>query len=161
PGQMTTDVLQAAVNPPTADPRIAGTHRVLVPVVDAAGNPVVVNGVTQLQIARTGLNPRGRYAVHFHRTGDTQASSISDSAVLASPGWGYVNHSSDVDMSDNVAFNVVGASFVTEAGDEVGSFNHNLAMHGQGSGQGIDSRQQFQDFGHQGDGFWLQGGNVS
>src|SRR5262249_29351685 len=52
-------------------------------------------------------------------------------------------------------------SFVTEAGDEVGSFDGNLALHGQGSGQGIESRQQFQDFGHQGDGFWLQGGNVS
>jgi hypothetical protein len=161
PGQMTTDVLQAAVNT-NPDPRVFGTHRVLVPVVDAQGNNVTnLDGTVQLQVARTGLNPRGRYAVHFHRTGDANATSISDSAVVDSPGWGFVNHSSDVDMSGNVAFNVVGASFVTEAGDEVGSFDGNLALHGQGSGQGIESRQQFQDFGHQGDGFWLQGGNVS
>jgi hypothetical protein len=161
PGQMTTDVLAADVNT-SSDPRVSGTHRVLVPVVDAAGNQVLnPDGTPQLEIARTGKNPRGRYAVHFHRTGDTNAATINDSAVVDTPGWGIVNHSSDVDASDNVVFNAVGAAYVTEAGDEVGSFHHNLAVHGRGSGQGIESREQFQDFGHQGDGFWLQGGNVS
>ena len=104
----------------------------MVPVVDATGNPVVVNGVTQLQVARTGLNPRGRYAVHFHRTGideDDDPATISDSSVVDTPGWGIVNHSSNVDVDGNVVFNAVGAAYVTEAGDEIGTFNHNIAIH--------------------------------
>ncbi len=159
PGQMTTDVIGKTVN------TIDGTHRVYVPVVDADGNPVFnADGTPKLQIARTGLNPRGRYAVHFHRTGSDAGSaqaSISDSAVVDSPGWGIVNHSSNVDVSGNVVFNATGAAYVTEAGDETGSFDGNIAIHSQGSGDGIESRRQFQDFGHEGVGFWLQGGNVS
>jgi hypothetical protein len=164
PGQMTTDVLLKDPNPNPLPPGV-GAHRVMVPVVDANGNPVRdASGNVVLQVARTGLNPRGRYAVHFHRTGvepgDT-AASISDSAVVDTPGWGIVNHSSNVDVSGNVVFNAVGAAYVTEAGDELGSFDGNIAIHSQGSGEGIESRKQVQDFGHQGDGFWLQGGNVS
>ena len=162
PGQTTSDVLLKDINP--TNPALG--HRVLVPVVDAKGATVIdpATGLPKMQIAKTGLNPRGRYAVHFHRTGtnyeDTPAT-INDSAVVDSPGWGIVNHSSYVNVTDNVAFNAVGAAFVTEAGDEIGSFDHNLAMHSQGSGMGIKSREVAQDFGHQGDGFWLQGGNVS
>src|SRR5439155_9138100 len=63
--------------------------------------------------------------------------------------------------NNNVVYNALGASYVTEAGDEIGSFDHNIAIHSRGSGAGIESRKQVQDFGHQGDGFWLQGGNVS
>jgi hypothetical protein len=164
PGQMTTDVLLKDPNPNPLPPGV-GAHRVMVPVVDANGKPVTdASGNIVLQVARTGLNARGRYAVHFHRTGvdpgDT-AASISDSAVVDSPGWGIVNHSSNVDVSGNVVFNAVGAAYVTEAGDELGSFDGNIAIHSQGSGNGIESRQQVQDFGHQGDGFWFQGGNVS
>lgn len=153
PGQFTTDVIDSKTG-----------QRVMVPVVDAAGNPVVVNGVTQLQVARTGLNPRGRYAVHFHRTGVDEGddpATISHSSVVDTPGWGIVNHSSNVDVDGNVVFNAVGAAFVTEAGDEIGTFNGNIAIHSQGSGAGIEDRREVQDFGHQGNGFWLQGGNVS
>ncbi|HYV38202.1 MAG TPA: hypothetical protein VE988_21130, partial [Gemmataceae bacterium] len=167
PGQMTTDVLLKDPNPTftQAQADLYGAHRVLVPELDANGNVVNdANGNPVLVVGRTGLNARGRYAVHFHRTGtnpgDTPAT-ITGSAVVDSPGWGIVNHSSNVDVSDNVVFNAVGAAFVTEAGDEIGSFNHNLAIHSQGSGDGIESRKQVQDFGHEGDGFWLQGGNVS
>ena len=159
PGMKTTDVITPYVN--AEHPELG--HRVLVPVVDAAGNPVNnPDGTPQLQIARTGLNPRGRYAVHFHRAGfaDT-AATISDSAVVDSPGWGIVNHSSNVNVTDNVVFNATGAAYITEAGDELGTFNHNIAIHSLGSGDGIESRKRVQDFGHQGDGFWLQGGNVS
>src|SRR4030095_12941186 len=116
---------------------------------------------TKLEIARTGLNARGRYAVHFHRTGvepGDAAAIITDSAVVDSPGWGIVHHSSNVDVSDNVVFNALGAAYVTEAGDEIGTFDHNIAIHSRGSGQGIESRKQVQDFGHQGDGVWLHGG---
>ncbi len=126
-------------------------------VLDSGGNPILI-------VARTGLNARGRYAVHFHRTGinpGDDPATITGSAVVDSPGWGIVNHSSNVDVSDNVVFNALGAAYVTEAGDEIGSFDHNIAIHSQGSGDGIEERKQVQDFGHQGDGFWLQGGNVS
>jgi hypothetical protein len=162
PGQLTDDVIDSK------------THlRVYVPEVDANGNQVLdKNGNAILVIARTGSNPRGRYAVHFHHDMPSMdsgmggvmgmpADSVNDSAVADSPGWGFVNHSSNVNITNNVAFNVVGASYATEAGDETGTFDHNIAIHAQGSGDGIEERQQFQDFGHQGDGFWFQGGNVS
>jgi len=112
----------------------------------------------------TGLNPRGRYAVHFHRTGVAgcaDPAQVRGSVVVNSPGWGFVNHSSNVDMQDNVAFNVAGAAFVTEAGDEIGSFRRNLAVRSVGSGEDVDSRRKLQDFGHEGDGFWFQGGGVT
>jgi hypothetical protein len=161
PGKMTTDVLSKDIN--KEHPELG--HRILVPVLDAAGNQVKnPDGTIKLEIARTGLNPRGRYAVHFHRTGvdpGDGAATVTDIAVVDSPGWGIVNHSSNVDVSYNVVFNAVGAAYVTEAGDELGTFDHNIAIHSQGSGNGIDSRKNVQDFGHEGDGFWLQGGNVS
>ena len=113
----------------------------------------------------TGTNPRARYPVHFHRNGltnDGQPTTIRGSAVVDSPGWGFVNHSSYVDMTDNVAFNVFGAAFATEVGDEIGGFYGNIALGIRGSGEADDSREtKFQDFGHQGDGFWFQGAGVS
>jgi hypothetical protein len=121
------------------------------------------NDETKL-LAGTGTNPRGRYAVHFHRTGiDAQKPPILvyGCAVVNSPGWGYVNHSSDVNFENNVAYNVTGAAFVTEAGDEIGTFRHNIAIHSDGSGEEEDSRHKLQDFGHEGDGFWFQGGGVT
>jgi hypothetical protein len=114
--------------------------------------------------AGSGTNPRGRYPVHFHRTGaDLQVPAIpvKGCAVVNSPGWGYVNHSSHVAFEDNVAYNVHGAAFVTEAGDEVGSFRGNLAVRSTGSGQDTIARNDLQDFGHEGSGFWLQGGGVA
>ena len=109
----------------------------------------------------TGLNPRGRYAVHFHRTGtDEDQALIKGSAVVDSPGWGIVNHSSNALIEDNVVFHVEGAAFVTEAGDEVGAFVHNIAIRSLGSGDGTESRSDVQDFAHQGDGFWFQGGGI-
>ena len=187
PGQMTTDVLMANPNPSLMGQTVTlsdGTviingeiyangqpvenvsHRVLAQIPDP------VTGRTILELARTGLNPRGRYAVHFHRstfpcTVDDCAddpdlmATIDDSAVVDSPGWGIVNHSSIVAVTNNVVFNVVGAAYVTEAGDEQGYFDHNIAIKSLGSGEQVSSRQNDNDFGHDGDGFWLQGGNVS
>jgi Ca2+-binding RTX toxin-like protein len=114
--------------------------------------------------AGTGTNQRARYAVHFHRNGltnDGHPSTVIGSAVVDSPGWGYVNHSSYVDFVDNVAYNVNGAAFVTEVGDEIGSFRKNLAIGSTGSGEALESRLYIQDFGHQGDGFWFQGSGIS
>jgi len=114
-------------------------------------------------VDNTGLNRRGRYAVHFHRTGVDGAKTpavIDGSVVVDSPGWGFVNHDSFVHMADNVGFDVVGAAFVTEVGNEIGSFRRNLAIHSTGSGDGLESREDIFDFGHQGHGFWFQGPGV-
>ncbi len=115
-------------------------------------------------VAGTGDNPRARYAVHFHRNGatdDTGPSTVVGSVVDGSPGWGFVNHSSYVDFTDNVSYGVNGAAFVAEAGDEIGSFDHNLALHTTGTSEDVDARVFYQDFGFNGDGFWLQSPGVS
>jgi hypothetical protein len=125
-------------------------------------NDPVVDENWQL-VAGTGTNPRGRYAVHFHRNGltnDGNPSTISGSAVVDSPGWGFVNHSSYVDMSDNVAYDALGAGFATEVGDEIGSFRNNISVGATGSSEAINARISIQDFGHTGDGFWFQGAGV-
>ncbi len=126
-------------------------------------NDPVVNSDWTLQ-AGTGTNPRSRYPVHFHRNGlvnDGNPAVVSGSVVDDSPGWGFVNHSGNVDMINNVAFDVSGAAFATEVGDEIGGFYGNLAVGSTGSSQDIEARENKQDFGHQGDGFWFQGGGVS
>jgi hypothetical protein len=112
----------------------------------------------------TGTNPRGRYAVHFHRDGitdDGDPAVIVGSAVVGSPGWGFVNHSSYVNMTNNVAYAVNGAAFSTEVGNEIGGFYGNLAIGTTGSTDEIESRRTIQDFGFRGDGFWFQGAGVS
>lgn len=111
----------------------------------------------------TGLNETGRYSVHFHRTGidaSTAPATVTGSVVAGNPGWGFVNHSSYVEFTDNVAYDVTGAAFNTEAGDEIGSFVGNLAIKMHGSREEPQSRQIHGDFGHAGDGFWLQGPGV-
>ena len=110
-----------------------------------------------------GLNARARYALHFHRAGMGGTPGIvQGSAVTNSPGWGFVNHSSNVNMSGNIAFDVVGAGFVTEAGDEKGSFVCNISIRNHGSPNSpINRRSSVSDFGHQGHGFWFQGTGIS
>ncbi|MEX2308341.1 MAG: G8 domain-containing protein [Pirellulales bacterium] len=124
-------------------------------------NDPVVNADWSLEPG-TGYNPRARYSVHFHRTGTSGVPAVViGNAVVDSPGWGFVNHSSNVDMINNVAFDVHGAAFTTEVGDEIGSFRGNLAIGTSGSGESVESRQYIFDFGHRGDGFWFQGVGVT
>jgi hypothetical protein len=118
-------------------------------------------------IPGTGTNQVGRYALHFHRDYWPSLSG-SDPAVLVlgnyesgSPGWGYDNHSSNIDFEQNVAFDNFGAGFATEAGNEIGTFNANLAVRTIGvpngaSGVVIQSRSAINDFGFNGAGFWMQ-----
>jgi hypothetical protein len=126
-----------------------------------ANDPIVVHDSTL--VPGRGDNPRGRYGVHFHRTGvdnTTTPIRVGGSVLMDSLGWGFVNHSSFVEFTDNVAYDVDGAAFVTETGDEIGTFARNIAIFGIGSGAGLESRNDIQDFGHQGDGYWFQGGGV-
>ncbi len=113
-------------------------------------------------IPSTAQNPRGRYAVHFHKhgvIGSPEPVLVTGSVVVDSPGWGYVNHNSHVIFEDNVAFNVVGAAFVTEDGSELGAFRRNLTIRSTGTGAPSDfeARESILDFGFNGHGFWFQG----
>jgi hypothetical protein len=126
-------------------------------------DPVVsADGVLQ----RGGENPRARYALHFHRTGignlDSPGVAVINCSVVGSPGWGFVNHDSHVDFTDNVAFDVVGAAYSTENGDELGSFRNNISIATTGDARpdldfdGSDRVSAF-DFGFNGEAFWIQG----
>ena len=86
-----------------------------------------------------------------------------------SPGWGFVNHSGNVNMVDNVAYGVQGAAFYTEVGDEIGSMVGNIAIRTVNPAFTLDDegaidpdlRAERMDFGVDGDGFWLSGHMVS
>ena len=118
------------------------------------------------------MNRRGRYSLHFHKNGivadaTEPPSKVYGCVVRGTPGWGFVNHSSHVDMQRNVCHDFAGAGFVTESGDELGNFFDNVAIRGTGvPGQYFFIRQVFEnddrpqplgDFGFGGDGFWFQG----
>jgi len=130
------------------DFQLSGNNRVY----DGNGDPV--DG------ART--NIRGRYAVHFHRTGATDLAGVParavGNAVWGSPGWGFVHHDSHAEFDRNVAYNVHGAHFVAETGNEIGTWTGNLAIDsgdgGTGSGKGGEGNH---DVATGGDGFWFQG----
>lgn len=118
-------------------------------------------GRTDKSTPISSANLRGRYALHFHRCGFNKAIQCAGVVVKGTVGWGLVNHSSDVAASLCVVYDSFGACFVTEAGDERGSFDNCLAVRANGSGQGHMSRNSISDFGHSGHGFWLQSNQVA
>ncbi|MEM6468104.1 MAG: G8 domain-containing protein [Planctomycetota bacterium] len=123
-----------------------------------------------------GSHVRGRYSVHFHRGGvdlNSDPAKVHGSVVTDDSGWAYVNHSSNVDFTNNVAYNTVGAAYNTEAGDEIGSFINNIAIRTVNPNDPLnnpdpenrfanapDARDRLMDFGWQGDGFWFHGPQV-
>ncbi|MEM7393511.1 MAG: hypothetical protein AAF492_14290, partial [Verrucomicrobiota bacterium] len=117
-------------------------------------------------------NVRGRYALHFHRGGNSPGSTAANVAgcvVRTSPGWGFVNHSAHVHFVNNVAYGVQGTAFYTEAGDEIGSMVGNIAIRSVSPTFTLDDagaidpdlRAEVQDFGVDGEGYWLSGHLVS
>ncbi|MEM9098124.1 MAG: cadherin-like domain-containing protein [Pseudomonadota bacterium] len=108
-------------------------------------------------------NVTGRYSFHFHRTGleDQENPAIAiGNAVYGSPGWGYVHHDSHAVLHNNAAFDTFGAGFVSETGNETGTWTNNIAIQAEGTSL-IDPKQgtpvgSFEDFGQTGDGFWFQ-----
>uniref|UniRef100_UPI002615AA11 Ig-like domain-containing protein n=1 Tax=uncultured Roseovarius sp. TaxID=293344 RepID=UPI002615AA11 len=108
-------------------------------------------------------NVQARYSLHMHRTGtdDQENPAIAmGNSVSGSPGWGYVHHSSHAEFIQNVAFDVFGAAFVAEDGDETGLWLQNMAIKTEGVGyshirtkSGEDVRRD--DVGKTGDGFWF------
>lgn len=122
--------------------------------------------------ALDGDNIRGRYALHFHQTGTDPTSSpavIQGSVAFNGPGWGFVSHSSHVNMMNNVSYGFQGAGFYTEAGDEIGLMQGNIAIRSVNDSFNLDwqgaidpdLRATRMDYGHDGDGFWLTGNQVA
>lgn len=107
-------------------------------------------------------NIRGRYSFHFHRAGDetTNPALAQGVVVRNSPGWGLVHHDSHADFIDSISFNVLGAGFVAESGNETGIWRGNLAVGGEGAEagptRGVNKASTF-DTGRSGSGFFFQG----
>ncbi|MEN8185356.1 MAG: hypothetical protein ABFS46_22805, partial [Myxococcota bacterium] len=102
----------------------------------------------------SGTNVRARYSLHFHRAGGSLANDpavVAGSVANGNPGWAFVNHSSYVNFTDNVAYDVFGAGFAAEAGDEAGSFHHNMAVAISGTGGSPKELRRFDNWGFDGD----------
>lgn len=105
---------------------------------------------------------KGRYAFHFHRTGteenDNPGIAIGNS-VYGSPGWGFVNHDSNAVFENNAAYDVFGAAFVTETGNEIGAFRNNIAIWSEGTQKHLKDQQDVEafDLWNSGVGFGFQG----
>ncbi|MEM6954770.1 MAG: cadherin-like domain-containing protein [Myxococcota bacterium] len=139
---------------------------------DAVGN--LTSAFTSFSV-REGrrTNVRGRYPLHLHRLGTDRNSApahIEGSVVWGSPGWGFVMHSSHADFVRNVTYAVQGTGYYTEAGDEIGSLRENLAIRSvnpvfrfdsEGGAIDPDLGAENQEFGNDGDGYWLSGHGVS
>lgn len=107
-------------------------------------------------------NIPGRYALHFHRTGVVGSGKFTlaqGNAVWGSPGWGYVQHDSFANLHDNVAYDVDGAAFVAETGNETGAWRRNIAIRSRGVLELAKelSRMANHDVAQNGAGFWFQG----
>ncbi|MDJ0554637.1 MAG: G8 domain-containing protein [Microcoleaceae cyanobacterium MO_207.B10] len=113
-----------------------------------------------------GTNPRGRYSLHFHRTGaddiNSTPSHATGNAVVGSPGWGIVHHDSHLVLEDNVVFDVVGSGIAAESGNELGRWENNLTIKTTGDDDpkatfDNDPRTFNFDMGFNGEGYWVQG----
>ena len=120
-------------------------------------------------VATPASNPVARYPIHFHRAGHDNPGIIEGCAVEDSPGWGYVNHSSHAYITNSVSYNIRGAGFISEAGDEKGSFINNVAIRSVGNGNdnltadaGFTSsfNRNINNFGSAGDGFWFHSSDI-
>lgn len=123
-----------------------------------------LNSLEQSDI-QSDTNAQGRYSFHFHKTGTEDQSNPAialGNAVSGSPGWGFVHHSSHANFIENIAFDVFGASFVAEDGDETGVWWRNVAIKTEGIGYGSDKTKSGRDVnrddvGRTGDGFFFSG----
>lgn len=118
-------------------------------------------------IVGSDANPRARYADHVHRAGALSAPARRRGCVVdGSPGWGFLNHNSNVQYDDCIAVRCFGFGFGTEEGQERGHMRRCFAALNRGQGDTITSTDSdhgidsIGDWGKDGSGFWLQGGLV-
>jgi len=123
----------------------------------------------------TGTNPRGRYGLHLHRIRmseeqkqdpNSQVPTLAGNVVWGTPGWGLVHHDSHAHVTRNVVFDIIGAGIVAEDGNETGLWEGNLVIKSSGSPNTNldndlnDNRLLRFDMGHDGQGYWIQGGGA-
>lgn len=118
--------------------------------------------VADITTVEADSNVKGRYALHIHRAGvgdQDDPSMLVGNAIWGSPGWGVVHHDSNAIVADNAAYDIFGAAFVAETGNETGRWVHNIAIKSIGVGGGPKSHTDVQafDLGRTGAGFWFQG----
>jgi len=113
-----------------------------------------------------GSNQIGRYAVHFHHLRGpalTPANgyqvTLIGNAINGSPKWGVTIHDTHFGLiQGNVVYGAVGTGIMLEAGNEFEDIvERNFVLNSQGSGEGIESRVNEKDFGHEGAGIWSRG----
>ncbi|MGB7412599.1 MAG: G8 domain-containing protein [Thermosynechococcaceae cyanobacterium] len=113
-----------------------------------------------------GTNARGRYGLHFHRTGAEDITGTPAVArgnvVVGTPGWGIVHHDSNAVLANNVVFDVVGTGIVAESGNEIGVWRNNLTLKTTGVDYanifGTEEERDLKfDLGFKGEGYWVQG----
>jgi len=113
-----------------------------------------------------GDNQIGRYALHLHHVmgpmttpaNGFQATLVGN-VINGSPKWGVVIHDTHFALAQgNVVVGAVGAGIMLEGGNEFEDIvERNFALNSQGSGEGIESRVNEGDFGHEGAGIWSRG----
>lgn len=118
--------------------------------------------IEELTTVSSDSNVRGRYSLHIHRAGvgdQEHPAIVEGNAVWGSPGWGYVHHDSNAIFSNNAAYDVFGAAFVAETGNETGRWDHNISIKSLGvdnmTKEGGDVSSF--DLGRTGTGYWFQG----
>ncbi|GJL91747.1 Ig-like domain-containing protein [Hyphococcus sp.] len=118
--------------------------------------------VADLDHVDSDSNVKARYSLHLHRAGVSEVDDpayLVGNSVWGSPGWGFVQHDSNAILADNAAYDVYGAAFVAETGNEIGAWSHNIAIKSIGNAGGAkwqDDVAAF-DLGRTGAGFWFQG----
>ncbi len=122
--------------------------------------------VAKLDSVEFDTNVKARYPLHIHRAGvndqDNPAELVGN-AVWGSPGWGVVHHDSNAIIADNAAYDVFGAAFVAETGNETGRWVSNIAIKSIGlagvsnenNPKNLPDVEAF-DLGRTGAGFWFQ-----
>ena len=119
-------------------------------------------------VTHVGTNVRGRYALHFHRTGNSPGSLagyVEGSVVRNSPSWGISNHSSNLISVANITYHVLGAGYMTETSTELGfagkggRYNAEsmyISTYGSKDYLGVENgdRANRNDFGVEGFGLW-------
>ncbi len=107
-------------------------------------------------------NVQGRYSLHLHKLGIGDLSDepimIEGNAVTGSPGWGIAQHSSHADLHNNATLDIWGASYVSEAGDEVGTWSDNISIGNVGTLEIERNHTNVAegDLARTGNGFWMQ-----
>ncbi|MGE0408445.1 MAG: G8 domain-containing protein [Amphiplicatus sp.] len=118
--------------------------------------------VSDLVVVTPDSNVYGRFALHIHRAGVSDPDDpamLVGCAVWGSPGWGVVHHDSNAILSGNAAYDVYGAAFVAETGNETGRWVDNIAIKSIGYNTAPKDGDDFHAFdqARNGIGFWFEG----